>query len=96
MSGATYLADCATSTNACENKFAGLGTELVLSGLGLGLVAVWLVMWPIALWSVIAEPTGRTRGLAWALVVSAVPFAGAIAFWTRNRWVPHHESVPAR
>ncbi|MDL9949006.1 hypothetical protein QSJ19_26200 [Gordonia sp. ABSL11-1] len=96
MSGATYLADCAASTNACENKMAGLGADFVFSMIGFGLVTIWLVMWPIALWSVIAEPTGRARGFAWAVLVSAVPFVGAIAFWTRNRWMTHRVAVPAR
>lgn len=68
---------------------SGIGTTdalLVISGMGL--IATWLVMLPIALWSVIAEPTGKARGMAWATAIIALPFLGAIAFWTRNRWQP--------
>ena len=86
MVAAAGLADCATD-NTCTMD--GLFTDMVLYAIGAGLVCMWLVMWPIALWSVVAEPTGTWRGAVWALIVTALPIVGAIAFWTRERWMPH-------
>lgn len=80
------LADCAIN-NTCAMD--GLFTDMVLYAIGSGLTCIWLVTWPIALWSVVAEPTGTRRGAAWALIVTALPFVGAVAFWTRERWMPH-------
>lgn len=79
------LADCAAD-NTCSMD--GLVADTVVYAMGAGAVCIWLVMWPIALWSVVAEPTGKLRGAAWAVLVTALPFVGAIAFSTRARWVP--------
>ena len=85
------LADCAID-NTCNMD--GLVTDTVLYAIGAGVVCIWLVMWPIALWSVAAEPTGRLRGAIWAVTVTALPFLGAVTFWTRERWMPREAGIP--
>ncbi len=65
---------------------SGIGTtDALLVFAGMGLIAVWMVMLPIALWSVVSEPTGKAVGVVWAVVIIGLPFIGATAFWCRNR-----------